>query len=113
MIGKTILLATAGALSVIIGPFRLNHADAQSKVMKAGAAQVDAQRLIAADYEPGNWMTYSRTYSEQRFSPLDEINASNVGDLKLAWYYDLDTSRGQEATPLVVDGVMYVSTAWS
>src|SRR5215469_4044621 len=91
--------------------FWLHHADAQSKV--TSPAQVDTARLIAADREPGNWMTYSRTYSEQRFSPLNQISASNVANLKLAWYYDLDTARGQEATPLVVDGVMYVSTAWS
>src|SRR5229473_3733338 len=60
-----------------------------------------------------NWMAIGRTYGDQRFSPLDKINASNAGNLGLAWYYDLETSRGQEATPLVVDGVMYVSTAWS
>ena len=76
-------------------------------------ANVDGARIVAADSEPGNWMTYGRTYSEQRFSPLDAINADNVADLGLAWYFDLDTDRGQEATPIVVDGVMYVSTAWS
>ena len=58
-------------------------------------------------------MTYGRTYSEQRFSPLSEITADNVGQLGLAWFADLETNRGQEATPLVIDGVMYVSTAWS
>ena len=76
-------------------------------------ANVDGARIIAADSEPGNWMTHGRTYSEQRFSPLNKINAENASGLGLAWYYDLDTDRGQEATPLVVDGVMYVSTAWS
>ena len=76
-------------------------------------ANVDGARIMAADSEPGNWMTYGRTYSEQRYSPLDTINADNVSDLGLAWYFDLDTDRGQEATPIVVDGVMYVSTAWS
>jgi quinohemoprotein ethanol dehydrogenase len=79
----------------------------------AAPAQVNAERLIRADREPGNWMSYGRTYDEQRFSPLDQINAGNAGNLKLAWFFDLETARGQEATPLVVDGVMYVSTAWS
>ncbi len=69
--------------------------------------------MARADDEPGNWMSYGRTYSEQRFSPLKLINDQNVGQLGLAWYIDLDTRRGQEATPLVVDGVMYYSTAWS
>jgi quinohemoprotein ethanol dehydrogenase len=74
---------------------------------------VNAARLIAADSEPGQWMSHGRTYDEQRFSPLDKINAQNVKDLQLAWFADLDTYRGQEATPIVVDGVMYFSTAWS
>jgi quinohemoprotein ethanol dehydrogenase len=76
-------------------------------------ANVDEQRLLHADQEPGNWMSYGRTYNEQRFSPLKQINNQNVGQLGLAWYVDLDVQRGQEATPLVVDGVMYFSTAWS
>ncbi len=78
-----------------------------------GAAGVDSKRIINADAEPGNWLTYGRTYSEQRFSPLDKINDHNIAQLGLAWFFDLDTRRGQEATPLVVDGVMYFTTAWS
>ena len=58
-------------------------------------------------------MSHGRTYSEQRFSPLKQINDQNVGQLALAWYVDLDTRRGQEATPIVVDGLMYFTTAWS
>jgi quinohemoprotein ethanol dehydrogenase len=77
------------------------------------AANVDAARITAADRDPANWMTYGRTYSEQRFSPLARIVADNVRQLGLAWYANLDTNRGQEATPLVIDGVLYVSTAWS
>jgi quinohemoprotein ethanol dehydrogenase len=76
-------------------------------------ANVDSSRLIKADQQPGNWMSYGRTYSEQRFSPLKQINDQNVGQLALAWYVDIDTRRGQEATPIVVDGVMYFTTAWS
>ena len=80
---------------------------------QATVAAVDMQRIINADSEPGNWMSHGRTYSEQRFSPLKQINDGNVGDLGMAWHIDLDTHRGQEATPIVVDGVMYVTTAWS
>ena len=80
---------------------------------RAGIGAVDGTRIIDADKEPENWLTYGRTYSEQRFSPLKQINDQNVSQLGLAWYFDLDTQRGQEATPLVVDGVMYFSTAWS
>ena len=76
-------------------------------------ADVKGARVAAADREPGNWMTHGRTYNEQRFSPLKQINEQNVSQLKLAWSYDLDTHRGQEATPLVIDGVMYFTSAWS
>jgi len=74
---------------------------------------VDAARLAQAASDGANWMSYGRTYDEQRFSPLTQINADNVQTLGLAWHADLDTNRGQEATPLVVDGVLYTSTAWS
>jgi len=76
-------------------------------------ANVDESRMLQAEQEPGNWMSQGRTYSEQRFSPLKQINDQNVGQLGLAWYVDLDIRRGQEATPIVVDGVMYFSSAWS
>jgi PQQ-dependent dehydrogenase (methanol/ethanol family) len=76
-------------------------------------AAVDAPRLLAADSEPGQWLSHGRNYDEQRFSPLTQINVDNVKDLGLAWYADLDTNRGQEATPLVIDGVIYITTAWS
>ena len=59
-------------------------------------------------------MSPGRTYGEQHFSPLQAIDANNVKQLGLAWFYDLDTAhRGQESTPLVIDGVMYVTGAWS
>jgi PQQ-dependent dehydrogenase (methanol/ethanol family) len=77
------------------------------------AAAVDGARLIAADSEPGQWLATGRTYGEQRFSPLEEIDGTNVGELGLAWYGDLAISRAQESTPLFVDGVLYVTTAWS
>lgn len=76
-------------------------------------ASVDAKRLAAAASEPGNWMTHGGTYAEQRFAGLDQINPGNIGQLGLAWSYEVDTNRGQEATPLVIDGVMYTTTAWS
>lgn len=78
-----------------------------------GPADVDEARLAAAAADGDNWMSYGRDWDEQRFSPLDQIDDANIGRLKLAWAVELDTARGQEATPLVVDGVMYTSTAWS
>ncbi len=94
------------ALCLVACPF-------EPAVAAESSADVDATRVSNADREPGNWMTYGRTYSEQRFSPLSRITADNAKQLGLAWYADLDTNRGQEATPLEIDGVLYVSTAWS
>lgn len=70
-------------------------------------------RLRNAAKEPQNWLTYGGTYDEQRYSSLGEITAANVKGLGLAWSTDLESDRGQESTPLVVDGTMYVTTAWS
>ena len=59
------------------------------------------------------WPAHGRNAWEQRYSPLDQINTLNVAELGLAWSADLGTNRGIEATPLVVDGVLYLSSAWS
>ncbi|MGH8228794.1 MAG: PQQ-dependent dehydrogenase, methanol/ethanol family, partial [Steroidobacteraceae bacterium] len=74
---------------------------------------VDDARLAHAAREPQDWLTYGGTWDEQRFSGLRQIDTATVSRLKPAWFFDFDTTRGQESTPLVVDGVMYVSTAWS
>jgi len=76
-----------------------------------GDSGVDAARIIKAD--AAEWVSHGRGYDEQRFSPLDQINQQNVGSLGLAWFADMDTARGQEATPLVIDGKIYITTAWS
>lgn len=77
------------------------------------AAVVDNARLAGAEQEPGSWLSHGRTLSEQRFSPLDGIRADNVMLLQRRWVYDTGTTRGLEATPLVVDGVMYTTLTWS
>lgn len=74
---------------------------------------VDAKRLNGADKEAENWLSHGRTYNEQRYSPLTQINQSNVSQLGLAWTHKLDVDRGVEATPIVVDGVMYTTGAFS
>ena len=74
---------------------------------------VDTARISAAGKTPGDWLSYGGGYEEQRFSKLAQITPENVGKLGVAWSYDLKTSHGVEATPIVVDGVMYVTGAWS
>jgi quinohemoprotein ethanol dehydrogenase len=77
-----------------------------------GSADGVTAEMLAAP--PGEeWLSYGRDQGEQRFSPLDQVSTENVDELGLAWYADLDTARGQEGTPLVIDGRIYVTTAWS
>jgi quinohemoprotein ethanol dehydrogenase len=75
----------------------------------------DAARLRAAHTaDPGQWMSYGRDYTEQRYSPLKQVNADNIAQLGLAWYGDLAERGGSyETTPLVFDGRIYVTTPWS
>ena len=102
------LTATLAGAALLSGGL----AQSATPAMTKGAA-VDGARLLAADSEPGTWMAAGRTYSEQRYSPLTGVNKANVGKLGLAWYADVDTERGQESTPVVVDGALYFTTAWS
>ena len=106
-----------GAVIIVLGVliFQVHNLSTarETKSRAAASAGVSDAQIVKAENQPGNWLTYGRTYSEQRFSPLHAINDHNAGRLGLAWYFDLDTKRGQEATPIVVDGVMYFSTAWS
>ena len=80
---------------------------------QAAVADDPNSRLLSADRDNGNWLSYGRTYAEQHFSPLDQINAATVGKLGLAWSYDIDEPRMVEATPLAVDGILYVTGGWS
>ena len=80
--------------------------------IEAVASKIDDAALVKAD-ATGDWLTYGGSYQEDRFSPLDQINKSNVKDLGLAWSLDLGVMRGIEASPLVVDGIMYLTGPWS
>ena len=74
---------------------------------------VDDARLINAERDSANWLMYGRTYDEHRFSPLTEVNDQTVDRLGLVWSKELGTTRGLEATPLVLDGVIYATASWS
>ena len=89
------------------------HKPVTAHPASAGAAAVDARRIIHADDEPQNWLSHGRTYGEQRYSPLDRINDKNAARLGLAWYKEFPGRHGLEATPLVVDGVLYTTAPWN
>jgi alcohol dehydrogenase (cytochrome c) len=74
-------------------------------------AQVPYQRIVDADKEPQNWLTYSRTYNGHRFSPLTQITPANVARLKPLWTYQIKQMDHFETTPIAVDGVLYISEA--
>ncbi|MEK9648189.1 MAG: PQQ-binding-like beta-propeller repeat protein, partial [Gammaproteobacteria bacterium] len=88
-------------------------AGASSASAAVSAANVSYDRLLNAENESGQWMMKGGTYDETYYSPLDEINRDNVDQLELAWFADYDVNLSQQGTPLYVDGVIYVSTAWS
>ena len=73
------------------------------------AGDLTPERLAAADKEPQNWLTAGRDAGQDYFSPLKQIDGESVGRLGFAWSYDLGTHRGQEATPIVIDGIMYTA----
>ncbi len=74
---------------------------------------IDDPALVNSEKDSKNWLSYGLNYSEDRFSQLEEISEGNVDKLGLLWSYDLNSIRGVEATPVVVDGIMYVTAPWS
>jgi len=77
-------------------------------VCASAIAQTSFERIVNAAKEPGNWLTYSGNYQGHRFSPLDQITAANVARLRVKWAYQFADPR-TEVSPIVVDGVMYVT----
>lgn len=102
-------LTASACLAIVAG---CNHAPADQSSAGADAAAATRQ-LVDAASRPQDWPTHGGTYLEQRFSAVDQINTANVKQLGLDWSLQLDTNRGQETTPLVVDGKIYLTTAWS
>ena len=98
-------LATAVAMTATLA---LSACSGAKKVTR-----VDDGALRRAASSPDEWLTVGRDYAETHFSPLRQIDSSNVSRLGFAWSYDTQTLRGLEATPLVSNGVLYASTDWS
>jgi PQQ-dependent dehydrogenase (methanol/ethanol family) len=113
---RCVLLASALVVAVASAGAARTQVDAaapEQEKPQASQAWIDAARVLAADSEPGSWLAHGRTWDEQRYSPLDQIAEGNVGELGLAWSYPTGTKRGLEATPIVVDGVLYATASWS
>ena len=81
--------------------------------IRAATARIDGAAIVANAKTTKDWPSYGLDYSEARFSQLKQIHTGNAKDLGLVWSYNLESNRGVEATPVVVDGVMFVSASWS
>jgi len=104
-------MRAAAHLSMLVSTLAVAVCGASAR--QDGRADGFQERLLAAPANGNEWLSTGRTYDEQRHSPLDKITDGNVASLGLAWFADLDTARGQEATPLAIDSMLYTSTAWS
>lgn len=87
--------------------------EAADRRWPAPNVNVPVKRLLEADRDGANWLMYGRDYGNQRFSPLKKIHKGNVTSLVPAWSFQTGTPDGLQATPLLVDGVMYLSTSWN
>ncbi|QWG23070.1 PQQ-dependent dehydrogenase, methanol/ethanol family [Bradyrhizobium sediminis] len=90
-----------------------NAAKGSPDHIKAVTSAVDGASIKANTATSNDWPTIGLDYAETRFSKLNQINADNVKKLGLVWSYPLESSRGVEATPVVVDGIMYQTASWS
>lgn len=81
--------------------------------ISARAAELDGNALLNADKDPNNWVMYHRTYNSFHFSPLDQINTSNVKDLQVAFMHNPGASPhgGIQSFPLAIDGKLYYTIA--
>lgn len=102
------LWAVAGAL-LLAGMIALTYTGkGRAAAGPYDVADVDAL-AIADELSGADWLSHGRTYSESRFSPLQQIDTGNAGELGLAWYADLDAAGEIESTPLVANGVIYTT----
>ena len=94
------------ACALLVASCEVKHGPS---VLARGAGQVDLPRLLAAEREPGAWLANGRDLGKTFYSPLASIDRNTVARLGFAWEFQTGTARGMESTPLLVDGVMYVS----
>lgn len=112
-------VALVGSVSTIIAGLAFSagvaaqDAKGSAAHIKAVTSAVDGNWIKNNAATSKDWPAVGLDFGETRFSKLDQINAGNVKNLGLAWSYSLESARGVEATPIVVDGIMYVTAPWS
>ncbi|MBJ7502437.1 MAG: PQQ-binding-like beta-propeller repeat protein, partial [Sphingopyxis sp.] len=113
MVKRVFTAALLGCAALALASCNASKNDSVSGGGSLDDAEKASETLLRTGGNGDDWGAIGYSYDEQRFSPLTDINDGNVGELGIAWTADLDDARGQEATPVVVDGVMYVTHAWS
>jgi PQQ-dependent dehydrogenase (methanol/ethanol family) len=102
-----------GALALLVSAHLATAEPISADAIRAATGGINTAMIIDNDASDQNWLNYGLNYAETRYSQLDTITADNVGELGLAWSYNLESRRGVQATPIVADGVMYVTASWS
>lgn len=114
---KRLTLCTLLLLAAPLAAWSQSSAQASAKGspehIRAVTARIDTQAIRANERTTADWPSYGLDHAETRFSRLKQIDTGNVGKLGLVWSYNLESTRGVEATPVVVDGIMYVTASWS
>jgi quinohemoprotein ethanol dehydrogenase len=113
---STVALTALGAMlaaTAIVAVAQQAPAKGTPEHIRAVTARIDTAAIRANARSTADWPSYGLDHAETRFSRLAQIDAGNVKDLGLAWSYDLESTRGVEATPVVVDGIMFVTASWS
>lgn len=108
-------LGAAALMAALLTPAVAAAQDSKGSAahIRAVTGAVDSAAIVANVKTTKDWPSYGLDYAETRFSKLDQINTENVKQLGLQWSYSLGSERGVEATPVVVDGIMYVTASWS
>ena len=107
------LLAAFLLLTAAMAASPVNAQRISEDAIRDATGAIDTQAIIDNAARTENWLNYGLDYAETRHSKLSKITTENVGELGLAWHHGLKSRRGVEATPIVVDGVMYVTASWS
>src|SRR5581483_1603918 len=107
--GVALSLSTAFAVALLLSACGKEAPAPLPPASVPAAAQVDRARLRGIEKEPGSWLTTGRDAGKTHYSPLDQVNRQTAARLGFAWELKTGTNRGMEATPIVVDGVMYTS----
>lgn len=112
-LGFLILASAVAVCTGFSGAFAQSPAKGSPEHIKAVTSAVDQNSIKANAATSNDWPAIGLDHGETRFSKLNQINTDNVKNLGLVWSYNLESSRGVEATPIVVDGIMYVTASWS